>query len=103
MFQRVAIIIILIITTLPSLIGQESAVSVIEGDTIRYRYTPLLIKNHPNNFVSKVMGYFDRQSIDKSFEKGIDIGVGGGVSYWFHNVFNILVQVFDSSHFIGCQ
>ena len=59
---------------------------VIDGDTVRYTYTPFQIDStalppQKQGFLRRVVDYFGRSTEDRTFEKGIDITFAGGPSY----------------------
>ena len=60
---------------------------VVEGDTLRYTYTPLPQDSVPmlipqkRSFFNRVIDYFGQSATDRTFEKKIDITFAGGPSY----------------------
>lgn len=56
-----------------------------DGDTVRYTYTPLEIKTDSTpgkrGFFHRLVNYFEGSTVDRTFEKKIDVTFAGGPSY----------------------
>lgn len=73
--------------TLTATAQTQTLYRVVEGDTIRYTYTPLpqdsvpMLLPEKRGFLRRVVDYFGESTTDRTFEKRIDLTFAGGPSY----------------------
>ncbi len=82
-------------------LGAQEQRMIKDDDTLRYTYTPLIAddanasikmsggKVTKDNFLRRVVAYFERSTEDRTFEKRIDITFAGGPSYSKNTSFGI--------------
>lgn len=91
MLRRIVYTILLSVLPLLVAAQTQSLYRVVDGDTVRYTYTPIVVDSAqlqlPNElqprkgFLGRVVDYFGQSTKDRTFEKKIDITFAGGPSY----------------------
>ena len=84
MLRRSALLALLTVFTgaLSPGVAQESEWSIVEGDSVRYTYTPLPQDTpRKKSFLKRIVDYFGESTTDRTFEKKIDFTFAGGPSY----------------------
>lgn len=85
--RRIVYTCLLLCLVLSSRAQTQSLYRVVDGDTIRYTYTPIEVDSSlfalepRKGFLGRVVDYFGRSTQDRTFEKKIDITFAGGPSY----------------------
>lgn len=90
---RAVVLFILLLGVVPHGKSQER-MYVSEGDTLHYTYTPLaapdtIVHERRKNIFRRFVEYFDKSTVDRTFEKKIDFTFAGGPSYSKNTSFGI--------------
>lgn len=95
MLRRTALVISFLLCATLSVVAQEGDIYVLNGDTLRYTYTPIVPEHHQADtvkkvsFLHKIINYFGESTVDRTFEKKIDFTFAGGPSYSKNTSFGI--------------
>ncbi|WP_418991452.1 BamA/TamA family outer membrane protein [Alistipes sp.] len=90
---RAAAALVLLLAVVPDAKAQQRTY-VRDGDTLRYTYTPLavqdtVLRERRKNIFRRFVDYFDKSTVDRTFEKKIDFTFAGGPSYSKNTSFGI--------------
>ena len=86
--RRIIFTLLILFLGLPAITDAQtqSRYHIIDGDTVHYTYTPLVVDTMQQtptrqNFIRRVVNYFDKSTEDHTFDKKLDITFAGGPSY----------------------
>ena len=91
MLSKIAVVCLILGCVAARVMAQEG-IYVAQGDTLRYTYTPAPAQPQPEPrppFLRRVVNYFEKSTVDRTFEKKIDFTFAGGPSYSKNTSFGI--------------